>query len=116
MKINNSADTQILSIMKEYMSGISVKDICRKYSISDTTFYNWKNRHFGASESATQKQIIRESKASRIRRLNEFITREKLALRDFIDSAMTEDSSNFIRDLSVNRTGRSFLHTINLQQ
>ncbi len=33
---------QIITILKEAEVGIKVGDICRKYGISDATFYNWK--------------------------------------------------------------------------
>ena len=52
MKRSKFSEMQIVSILKEADAGASVKDICRRHGISDTTFYNWKSRYggLGASE------------------------------------------------------------------
>lgn len=36
-------EVQIISILKEAEAGAMTTDICRKYRISDATFYKWKN-------------------------------------------------------------------------
>lgn len=96
MKMKNFAETQIISILKEYVAGISVKDICRKYGISDTTFYKWKNRHLSATvESDTKKR-----KMDRLKRLYEFISAENSALQNFIGNAIEESTSSNIYTLS----------------
>ena len=42
MKKTRFTETQIVSILKQQESGISVKEICCEHGISDATFYNWK--------------------------------------------------------------------------
>ena len=32
---------QIISILKEVEAGISVKELCRKYGMGNSTFYKW---------------------------------------------------------------------------
>ena len=36
---------QIIRIIKESELGVKNIDICRKYGISEQTFYNWKNKY-----------------------------------------------------------------------
>lgn len=43
-------DEQMMGILKEGEAGIPVKEICRKYGISDATFYTWRKK-FGGMES-----------------------------------------------------------------
>ncbi len=100
MRMRNFAETQIISILKEYVAGISVKEICRKYSISDTTFYKWKSRYLAATENAdTQKQRM-ERQLNRLKRLCDFIAAENSALQTFIGNAIEESSTSNIYTLS----------------
>jgi putative transposase len=111
MKMRSFAETQIISIIMEYMAGTSVKAICRKYGISDTTFYNWKNRYFGTTQPAAAQKLHLESKSGRLKRLYEFIAKENLALRAFIDSAITEENNRNSRLLSGQRANSTFIQT-----
>ncbi|MWP49952.1 MULTISPECIES: transposase [unclassified Gilliamella] len=36
---------QIVSILKEAESGIAVKELCRKYSMGNSTFYKWWEKY-----------------------------------------------------------------------
>ena len=35
-------DEQIIGILKEHEAGLTAKELCRKYGMSDATFYKWK--------------------------------------------------------------------------
>jgi putative transposase len=47
MKRSRFSEEQIIGILKEHQAGLSAADICRKYGISDATFYNWRNKYGG---------------------------------------------------------------------
>nr|MDA8079053.1 transposase [Nitrospiraceae bacterium] len=42
MKKSKYSEEQIIGILKEAEAGIAVSELCRKYGISDQTYYNWK--------------------------------------------------------------------------
>jgi len=42
---------QIIGILQEAESGVKVLDLCRKYGMSDATFYNWKAKYGGLTVS-----------------------------------------------------------------
>jgi putative transposase len=47
MKRSRFSEEQIIGILKEHQAGLSAGEICRKYGISDATFYNWRNKYGG---------------------------------------------------------------------
>jgi len=47
MKKTRYSEEQIIGILKEAEAGISVAELCRKYGISDATYYNWKGKYVG---------------------------------------------------------------------
>jgi putative transposase len=51
MKGKRFTSEQIIRIIKESEIGIKNIDICRKYGISEQTFYNWKSKYGGMEVS-----------------------------------------------------------------
>ena len=49
MKQKYSA-TQINSIVKKHLAGVSVEQICEEYKISVATFYRWKANYIDINE------------------------------------------------------------------
>ena len=47
MKGKRFTEEQIIAILKEVEAGAKVMDVCRKYGMSDATYYNWKARYHG---------------------------------------------------------------------
>ncbi len=42
MKKSKYSEQQIISLLKEVELGAKVTDVCRKYGISEATYYKWK--------------------------------------------------------------------------
>jgi transposase-like protein len=40
-------EEQIIGVLKEAEAGVGVQELCRKYGMSDGTFYNWKAKYGG---------------------------------------------------------------------
>jgi putative transposase len=47
MKAKRFTEEQIIAILKEVETGAKVMDVCRKYGMSDATYYNWKAKYHG---------------------------------------------------------------------
>ena len=44
-------EEQIISVLREGEAGAKVTDLCRKYGMSEATYYNWKTKYAGLTVS-----------------------------------------------------------------
>lgn len=63
------SEEQILKFFREADAGMTVKDLCRKYSFSEASYYLWRNKYGGtqASESKHLRELQAEN--TRLKRL-----------------------------------------------
>lgn len=63
MKKSRFSEEQIITAIKQSELGVSIEDICRKFGISQQTFYRWKKQYGGlsASELRRLKELEREN-------------------------------------------------------
>jgi putative transposase len=47
MKAKRYTEEQIIGVLREAEAGAKTKDLCRKYGVSEPTFYNWKAKYGG---------------------------------------------------------------------
>ncbi len=62
MKQSKFSEGKILQILKEYESGMSAKELGRKYGFYHQTLYDWKKR-FSGVESVSELHRIKELEA-----------------------------------------------------
>ena len=51
MKARQYTEEQIIAVLKEGEAGAKVADLCRKYGMSDASYYNWKSKYAGLTVS-----------------------------------------------------------------
>lgn len=61
-------EEQIVKILNEGETG-TIKDICRRYGISDVTFYNWRNKYSGMGISEVKRLKNLELENNRLKRI-----------------------------------------------
>jgi putative transposase len=61
-------EEQIISILKEAAAGAKTLDVCRKYGISDATFYNWRAKYSGMTVPDIRKMRTIEDENARLKR------------------------------------------------
>lgn len=67
MNRSRFSDPQILAILREAADGACAAALCRKYRISDTTFYNWRRKFGSALPPPPPEQLSRENRLLRRR-------------------------------------------------
>ncbi len=63
------SDEQIIQILKEAEAGLSVKELCRKHSISDATFYTWRKKFGGMEVSEARRLKAVEDENAKLKKL-----------------------------------------------
>lgn len=69
MKKTRFTETQIVSILNQQESGLSVRDICREHAIAEGTFYQWKNKYGGMVVSDVKRLKELEEENFRLKRV-----------------------------------------------
>jgi len=62
-------EEQIISILKEAEAGAKVADLCRKYGMSDASFYNWKAKYAGLTVSELKRLKALEDENRRLKQI-----------------------------------------------
>ena len=62
-------EAQIIGFLKEADAGLAVKDVCRKHSFSDASFYKWKAKFGGMDISDAKRLKQLEEENSRLKKL-----------------------------------------------
>ena len=69
MKRKRYTSEQVVSILKEAESGLSITEICRKYGVSQGTFFRWKSKYSGLEVTDIEKMRQLADENGRLKRL-----------------------------------------------
>jgi putative transposase len=82
LKARQYTEEQIIAVLKEGEAGAPVVDLCRKYGMSDATYYNWKSKYYGMAVSDLKKLKALEEEN---RRLKQIVADQALDIRALKD-------------------------------
>lgn len=88
MKKSKFTEEQIAFALRQAQAGTRVEEVCRKFGISQTTFYNWKRKYggLGVSELRRLKQL--EAENARLKKLVADLSLDKEMLQDVIQKKL----------------------------
>ena len=82
MRKSRFSEEQIIGMIREHDAGVKTAEICRKYGISDATFYKYKARFGGMTVSDAQRLRTLEAENAKLKRLLAESLRDNAALKD----------------------------------
>jgi len=78
------SEEQIIRVLKEVETGAKVVEVCRKYGISDATYYNWKAKYGGLTVSDAKRLKALEDENRRLKRIVADLTLDNTMLKDIL--------------------------------
>ena len=88
MRKSKFSESQIIKILSQQESGLSVSDICREYGISQGTFYSWKNKYSGMDVSQLKQMKEMEKELAQYKRIVAELTLQNTVLKDVIEKKL----------------------------
>lgn len=82
MRKSRFSEEQIIGMIREHEAGVKTADICRKYGISDATFYKYKAKFGGMTVSDARRLKTLEEENSKLKRLLADAMLDNAALKD----------------------------------
>jgi len=78
------SDEQIIGILKEFEAGVKATELCRKYGMSDATFYKWKAKFSGLEISEARRLRDLEDENRQLKKLVADLSLDKMALEEVL--------------------------------
>lgn len=75
-------EEQIIGILKESEAGANTQELCRKYGMSDASFYKWKAKFGGMDVSDARRLKMLENENNKLKRLVADQALDILALKE----------------------------------
>jgi len=69
LKAKRYTEEQIIAVLKEGEAGAKVSDLCRKYGMSEATYYNWKAKYAGMTVSDLRRLKALEAENRRLKQI-----------------------------------------------
>ena len=88
MKKSKFSEEQIVRILKEVEAGAKVAETCRKYKISEPTYYNWKQKYAGMEVSQLRRLKELENECSRLKKMYAELSLAHHALQDAVEKKL----------------------------
>lgn len=88
MKKSKFSESQIVGILRQHESGVSVSALCKEHGISQGTFYNWKNKYGGMDAKKISRLKELEDENRRLKQMFADLSLEHKVLKDIIEKKL----------------------------
>lgn len=69
MRKSKFSDEQVIAILREQEAGRATSEVCRKYGVSNATFYKWKAKFGGMQVSEAKRLKTLEDENRKLKKL-----------------------------------------------
>jgi len=84
LKARRYTEEQIIAVLKEGEAGAKVGDLCRKYGMSDASYYSWKAKYAGMTVSDLRRLKALEAESRRLKQLVAEQALDNLTLKELL--------------------------------
>jgi putative transposase len=77
-------EQQIVYAIKQVEVGVPIAELCRKYGISQQTFYRWRNKYDGLAPSELRRLKELERENTQLKKLVADLSLDKQILQDIL--------------------------------
>jgi len=88
MKKTCFTEQQIITVLKEAEAGMAVGELCRKHGISDASFYLWRKKFGGMSETHLRRLRQLEGENRRLKHMYADLSIDHRILKDVIEKKL----------------------------
>ena len=78
------SEEQIIAVLKEGEAGVPVRELCRKYGMSDGAYYNWKAKYAGMTVSDLRRLKALEAENRRLKQIVAEQALDNLTLKELL--------------------------------
>jgi putative transposase len=84
MKAKRYTEEQIIAVLKEGEAGAKIADLCRKYGMSEASYYNWKAKYAGMTVSDLRRLKALEGENRRLKQIVAEQALDNLTLKELL--------------------------------
>ena len=84
MKRKRFTEEQIVGVLHEAAGGTTIKELCRRHGITETTFYRWRAKYGGLQVSEARRLKTLEDENRRLKRLVADLSLDNAMLKDVV--------------------------------
>jgi putative transposase len=88
MKKTRFTESQILAVIKEVETGKTVSEVCRKHGVSDATYYLWRKKYDGMTESELKRLRQLEEENRRLKHMYAELSMDHHILKDIVEKKL----------------------------
>jgi putative transposase len=88
MRKRKFTESQIIGVLKEGESGVSVPDLCRRHGIVNSTYYTWKSRYGGMTVAELKKLKELEDENRKLKNMYANLSLEHQILKDIVEKKL----------------------------
>jgi len=84
MKAKRYAEEQIIAVLREGEAGAKIADLCRRYGMSEASYYHWKAKYAGMTVSDLRRLKALEGENRRLKQIVAEQALDNLTLKELL--------------------------------